>query len=367
MAWKYYRAVRSSARSVVRSSARPWEGSPVSDALLNTLTEALAELVTAIAECDDEELDPDRAVTWLEGTGHLLDRLSPADRRALSVLVRKSALRQETGPWRDALLRLPEGFGLDDDQHQLYCDAVAELTQRLLHTLRDAHSRGDSNATGAVPPEGALTAAVRRLGIAHRWSAQVLRNRADEPVSARDVPLDLPEDPMAHAPWLMSAATETLAMLRALDPELPIWTPGADRRVGYFARRLCFETVLRLADVEIALGRRPLIAPGTAADGIEEFLANLPYDSAVARRVAVLPDSSLCLAAVDTGAAWTVTTVAGDMSWRGVGRDASVRVEGPVDGLLLMVYGRYHSGDPRFGITGDHTVLDRWLAATAPR
>jgi hypothetical protein len=63
----------------------------VSDALLSALAEALADLVTSIDTCDDDVLDPDTAVKWLETTGYLLDRLSPADRRALSLLMRRAA------------------------------------------------------------------------------------------------------------------------------------------------------------------------------------------------------------------------------------------------------------------------------------
>jgi hypothetical protein len=92
----------------------------VSDAPLSALAEALADLVTSIDTCDDDVLDPDTAVKWLETTGYLLDRLSPADRRALSLLLRRAAARQPDGAWRDDLLRIPEEFGLDDDQHELF-------------------------------------------------------------------------------------------------------------------------------------------------------------------------------------------------------------------------------------------------------
>ncbi|MBT2442418.1 hypothetical protein J7E93_20350 [Streptomyces sp. ISL-36] len=95
----------------------------MSDALLNMLAEALAELVTVVETCDDETLDPDTALTWLESTAHTLSRLQAADRRTLDGLFREAALRQPPGPWREELLKVSQGFGLTQDPHQVRRDA----------------------------------------------------------------------------------------------------------------------------------------------------------------------------------------------------------------------------------------------------
>ncbi|MDV5144208.1 hypothetical protein R1T08_08055 [Streptomyces sp. SBC-4] len=110
----------------------------MSDALLSTLAEALAELVTAVETSDDEVLDPDTAVTWLEGTAHTLAALPAADRRALDGHFRAAALRRPEGPWREELLKVSEGFGLTEDTHAAACEAVAERARRFVATVRDA-------------------------------------------------------------------------------------------------------------------------------------------------------------------------------------------------------------------------------------
>ncbi|MEU9012475.1 maleylpyruvate isomerase family mycothiol-dependent enzyme [Streptomyces sp. NPDC048479] len=333
----------------------------MSDALLNALAEALADVVTTIDTCDEDVLDPDIAVKWLETTGYLLDRLSPADRRALSALLRRAAARQPDGAWREDLLRIPEGFGLDDDQHELYCDAVEQLARRFVETVRDV------DPATPVPscPGWTFADLVRHHGTTHRWMEHLVRTRAAERVWSRDVPLELPDDPKAYPQWLAHSAEATLRTLRTVDPETPMWSHGADQRVRFFPRRLYFEAVVHLADAELALGLEPRIAAGTAADGIEEFLENLPYFSWLAGPVGVLGDGSVRLSATDTGASWTITFGQAGFGWTKSAAEAAVGVEAAAGDLLLLVHGRLRADDERFRVVGDRAVLDAWLGATA--
>ncbi len=333
----------------------------MSDALLNALTEALADLVTSVATCDDDVLDPDTAVRWLETTGHLLGRLSPADRSALSGLLRRTAARQPEGAWRDDLLRIPEDFGIDDDQHELYCDAVEDLVRRFVATVRDV----DPATPVPTCPGWTLADLIEHHGTTHRWMEHLVRTRAAERVRSQDIPLELPDDPAAYPEWLARSAAATLHTMRGVDPEAPMWSYGADQRVRFFPRRLLFEAVVHLADAELAVGREPTVAGGTAADGVEEFLENLPHFAWLAEPVAALPAGSIRLTATDTGAGWTVFFGSGGYRWTQTGQDAAVAVEGPAGDLLLLVHGRYRPDDGRFRVVGDHAVLAAWLAATA--
>ncbi|MEV4168690.1 hypothetical protein AB0J69_05010, partial [Nonomuraea sp. NPDC049709] len=115
-----------------------------------------------------------------------------------------------------------------------------------------------------------------------------------------------------------------------------------------------------------ALGVDPEIPAGTAIDGIEEFLHNLPYAAWVTRPLAELgvEGATIHLHASDTDGEWTITQgPAGKITWtRGHAKgDAAVR--GPVSDLLLLLYGR-RSPD---GLTvhGDRALLERWLATAA--
>ncbi|TXS51588.1 maleylpyruvate isomerase family mycothiol-dependent enzyme [Streptomyces sp. t39] len=338
----------------------------MSDALLNTLAEALAEVVATIDTCDDETLDPDTAVTWLESTGALLDRLSPADRQSLGRLLRRAADRHPAGPWRDELQRLPESFGLDDDQHELYCAAIEHLVRRFTAVVGDV----DPATPVTTCPGWTFADLVRHLGTTHRWAAHVVQVRASEPVWARDVPLGLPEDPAALPNWTAEAADLSLAVLRKVDPDTPVWSYGADQRVAGYARRLLFEAVVHLADAELSLGQEPDIAAGTAADGIEEFLENLPHLARLAGPVAALPAGTVRLTARDTGAAWTLSFGPGGFSWTRTGQPvcpapSSAAVSGTAADLLLFVHGRRGPEDRRLTVTGDPAVLTGWLTATA--
>ncbi|MFJ3661358.1 hypothetical protein ACIPPM_12945 [Streptomyces sp. NPDC090119] len=88
------------------------------DPLLNTLAEAMAHLVAAVDTSTDEEASPDAAARWFEYPAYLFDRLDPEDRRRLADLFREAAMREPRGPWREALLAVPDGFGLDEDEDE---------------------------------------------------------------------------------------------------------------------------------------------------------------------------------------------------------------------------------------------------------
>ncbi|UYQ60862.1 maleylpyruvate isomerase family mycothiol-dependent enzyme [Streptomyces peucetius] len=333
----------------------------MSDALLNALAEALAEVVTLIDTCDDDVLDPDTAVKWLEATGFLLDRLPPADRRELAALVRRAADRQPDGGWRDDLLRVPDGFGLDDDQHERYCDAVERLVGEFVAAVRGV----DPAIPVPTCPGWTVGDLVKHHGTTHRWAEHVVRTRAAERVWARDVPLDLPDDPSAYPDWVARSAEAALRTVRKVDPDLPMWSYGEDQRVAFYPRRLLFEAVIHLADAQLALGREPRVAPGTAADGIEEFLENLPHYSWITERLEALPDGSVSLVAQDTGAAWTIAFGAAGFSWTKTASAAPVTVTSTAADLLLLLYGRRRPTADRFTVTGRREVLDGWVGAMA--
>jgi uncharacterized protein (TIGR03083 family) len=333
----------------------------VSDALLNGLAEALAEVVTLIDTCDDDVLDPDTAVKWLESTAFLLDRLPPADRRELAERVRAAAGRHSEGGWRDSLLRVPDSFGLDDDQHERYCESIAHVVADFTAAVRDA----DPATPVPTCPGWTLADLVEHHATTHRWAEHVVRTRATEPVLAREVPLDLPDDPSAYPQWLARGAESCLRTLRTVDPDLPMWSYGADQRVAFYPRRLLFEAVIHCADAQLALGHEPRVEPGTAADGIAEFLENLPRRTRTTERQAPLAGGSVGLLAVDTGAAWTITFGAAGFSWTATAEAADVTVTADVADLLLLLYGRRRPEADRFTVRGGTAVLDAWLSTTA--
>ncbi|SED84812.1 maleylpyruvate isomerase N-terminal domain-containing protein [Streptomyces sp. TLI_105] len=350
----------------------------MSDALLSALAESLAELVTAVETSDDEVLDPDTAVKWLESTGHTLRALGPADRRALDGLFRETALRRPPGPWREELLKVSEGFGLTEDAHAETCEAALDHARRFAATVRDA----DPATPVPTCPGWTLADLTRHLGTVHHWAEHLVRTRPAARVLAHDVPLDLPADPAAYADRLAAAAERFAATAREADPDAPVWSPGADPHVRHYPRHVLFETLVHLADAELAVaGTTGPLDPGTAADALDHFLGNAPYVPWIAEPLAHLDRDGavLRLGARDTGTVWTLVLGGGGFTWsresqesranresRGSGAaEPTASVEADTGELLLLLHRRYDADDPRFSHSGDRDLLDDWLAATA--
>ncbi|MFJ3783278.1 maleylpyruvate isomerase N-terminal domain-containing protein [Streptomyces sp. NPDC090093] len=339
----------------------------MSDALLSALAEALAELVTAVETSDEDVLDPDTAVAWLESTGHTLAGLTAADRRTLDGLFRAAALRAPEGTRRDELLKASGGFGLTEDTHAAACDAALDHARRLAAVVRAA------DPATPVPgrPDRTLSDLARHVGAVHRWAEHLVRTRSAVRVLAEDLPLDPPADPAAHADWLVAGAERFAATARAADPDAPVWSPGADPHVRHYPRRVLFETLVHLADAELAVdGKTGPLDPGTAADAVDHFLTDAPYIGRIAEPVSRLgrDGAVLRLAARDTGAVWTLVLGGGGFTWtRGSGgAQPTAAVEADAGELLLLLHHRYGADEPCFAHTGDRSLLDAWLAATAP-
>lgn len=75
-----------------------------------------------------------------------------------------------------------------------------------------------------------------------------------------------------------------------------MWAWGEDQHARFWARRMLFETLVHRVDAERAVGGESGIAPALAADGVDEFLVNLPYAGIFAPAVSKLNGSGETLA-----------------------------------------------------------------------
>jgi uncharacterized protein (TIGR03083 family) len=253
--------------------------------------------------------------------------------------------------------------------HERYCDAVALEAALFMDAVR-----GVDPAT-PVPtcPGWTFADLVRHHGTTHLWVGRVVLTRAQQRIWSRDVDVDFPADAATYPRWLSAGVEVMLGVLRATDPDTPVWTVGVGGRAGFWPRRMLFEGIVHRADAELALGRVPEIDPAAAADGVAEFLTNLAHPGWVDDAVWELSGegSSLHLHATDREAdadgEWTVRLDPGGYSWR---REhpatAAVTVEGTAADLLLLTYGRLPV-DARFAVAGDRDLLARWLERTAFR
>lgn len=229
--------------------------------------------------------------------------------------------------------------------------------------VRDAP---DISADVATCPKWTIAELARHTGLIHRWATKIVSSRAEARIPFPDE--DSPwESADGWAQWLTAGAAPLVAALRAAGPRAAVWTWGPGRSAGWWARRMLHETTLHRADVELTLGAVPVIDPRIAADGIDEFLENLPMARRPAPHLASLPaGESMHLHATDSDGEWLVRFLGpAGIEWSRGHAKATAAVRGPVAELLLFAYGRIPAADERLGVFGDPAVLTAWQAKTS--
>ncbi|GHE06319.1 maleylpyruvate isomerase family mycothiol-dependent enzyme [Streptomyces alanosinicus] len=258
--------------------------------------------------------------------------------------------------------------------YDTYREAVARETLRLTEVVKGA------DPAGAVPscPGWTLADLTRHVGALQRWFSTLLTQLVQEPPRSRDIELGLPETAEEYPDWVAAGVPEVAAVLRDTDPDAAMWVWGEDRHARFWARRMLFETLVHRVDAERAVGLPSDIDPVLAADGVDEFLVNLPYAGLFAPGVTKLRGDGETLAfrcrdAADARAEeWRVRLEPDGfrpVPQAEIEADASAPVTAAVHGdagdLLLLLYGRRSYQDPVFEVSGEAAVLDNWFAHTA--
>ncbi|GLX21540.1 maleylpyruvate isomerase family mycothiol-dependent enzyme [Streptomyces lavendulae] len=247
--------------------------------------------------------------------------------------------------------------------------AVAAETARFAALLADA------DLTVPVPtcPGWTLADLVRHAGGVHRWFSVLLRQRIQQPPAGREVDLRLPEHQDGYAEWLRAGAAEAAEVFADTDPDAPMWVWGADGHARFWIRRMLFETLVHRVDAERALGLPSAIDPALARDGVDEFLANLPFAALFAPKVAHLRGSgeAVRFRCTDTGVSRLVRLrpdgfgLDADLGPDGLPVPAEAEVRAGAADLLLLLYGRLDRTAPGVGATGDGALLDLWFDNSA--
>ncbi len=247
--------------------------------------------------------------------------------------------------------------------------AVATETSRFVATVRTA----DPATPVPTCPGWTLTDLVRHTGSVQRWFTVLLRQKVQQPPRSRDVDLHWPSTSAGYPDWLAEAAAQAGAEFASADLDAPMWAWGADQHARFWVRRMLFETLVHRVDADLALGLEPDIDPALAADGVSEFLANLPFAAGFAPGTAALRGA-------DRTIRFTRTDGPGDGDWLvrlrpdGFGldpraghdeTDADASVRGTAADLLLLLYGRLDRSADRFEARGDDELLAHWTANSA--
>ena len=215
-------------------------------------------------------------------------------------------------------------------------------------------------------PGWTLTDLARHTGTVHRWVTGIVESRA-----AARIPLPETGSPWESADgwahWLAAGSLPLLSALRLAGPLTPVWSWGPGRTSGWWARRMVHETTLHRADAQLALGTaEPDVDPVVAADGIDEFLFNLPSARRPYPHLASLPTgASLHLHATDTDGEWLIRFTDSGIAWERGHQKATAAVRGPVTSLLLFTYGRRRLPAPELTGFGDPSIPALWQEKTA--
>jgi uncharacterized protein (TIGR03083 family) len=244
--------------------------------------------------------------------------------------------------------------------HLEHCDALEGEIALFADVLLDA----DDERPVASCPEWSILDLVEHLGRVHRWAEDLVRKLAQTRIPAPELPGDLgPVD----STWIREGGVRLVTALRRTDPNLDMWAWGADQHVRFWSRRQLHETLIHRIDLQLAMDLQSHVDEQIAADGIDEFLVNLPAAATFSPRIEELRSVSGRLAFSDsrTGRRWTVQSDASGAKL--VGDEDPVDVEFTADGLdlLLSLYRRRALGDIAGVIEGDQSLLQFWLDHSA--
>ncbi|GAA3736225.1 maleylpyruvate isomerase family mycothiol-dependent enzyme [Salinactinospora qingdaonensis] len=251
--------------------------------------------------------------------------------------------------------------------HETYVDALAAETRRMAATVAGA----DLTATVPTCPEWDLGKLVRHVSRVHRWVNTLVKHGITEPTPRSELPRPAaPERAEDYPAWLTSGAEELATVLRAADPNAPVWNWSTDHYVRFWSRRMLHETIVHRVDAELTVGIKPAVEPWWAVDTIDELFSNLAAARFGDTRRQFQGDGSvLALAATDVDVHWRVHLHARDFTLGHAAPDAPATstLAGPAGELALTVSRRRPLEPSARGctLTGERAPWDSWLSTLA--
>lgn len=244
--------------------------------------------------------------------------------------------------------------------HREDCDALEVEIDRFASVYE-----GANNAT-MVPscPEWSIHALAEHLGHVHRWAEHIVRVRATQRVPSAE--MDFARGPLS-AQWFRSGGASLLATLRSANPDEPMWAWGADQHLRFWSRRQLHETFVHRIDLELAVGRAPVVDALVASDAIDEFLVNLESAGDFSPQVREIRGGNelLRLAATDVEGTWTIQLLDSGFRLIDSTQPPHVELSGSAKDLLMVLYRRQAIVDVNVVVEGDRNLIDFWLANSA--
>lgn len=182
-----------------------------------------------------------------------------------------------------------------------------------------------------------------------------------------DAPVQVPGPEADHGviDALRTAGDGVAAGLRAAEASDPVWSWTDDRTVGFWRRRLAYETTIHRVDAELAVGLDPApVDPDLAADGVDEWMTTYALPDGRGPEPAIDRGASVHLHCTDTDGEWMLRWDDGEVSMTREHGKGDVAARGPAWGLLLACYGRIDPAtDEAIEVFGDAELLATAIGA----
>lgn len=190
----------------------------------------------------------------------------------------------------------------------------------------------------------------------HRWVADAVRRRGDEPKDPGKP--GLRGDALVE--WFRDGWRDLADLLDGAGDDDPAWSWSGDNRAGFWKRRTALETLVHRWDAENATGDGGPLDAELAADGVAEVLFVMVGEGGGYRG----PGLRVGVTTPDTGGAWSLDLVEGRPPRASAGDgDGDVVVSGAAADVLLFLWGRY--GPEAVRLDGDDSAraeLLRWMS-----
>lgn len=203
---------------------------------------------------------------------------------------------------------------------------------------------------------------VTHVGHIQLWGGKMVADLSQTRHSRKKAEMPRPPDD-GLAAWLSWCTASVLPALRGADPQARMWAWGPDKHVRFWPRRLLHETAVHRGDAVLATGADPEYEPLVAADGIAEYLENLPKGSSRRRG----DGEQIHFRATDHPYGWTITLTPAGHLWtadsspaEAGGPSGHATLYGTVTDLYLLMWHRRTVADDRFTMTGDASLLTYW-------
>jgi uncharacterized protein (TIGR03083 family) len=201
-------------------------------------------------------------------------------------------------------------------------------------------------------PDWTLADLMQHTGSVHRFWAEIVAVRATHPSEIERHPV--PDSNLG--PWLIEGAAYLRSVLEGVDPQTPIYSWSAVKRVEFVPRRMAHETAVHRWDAQATVGEPDPIDPELAMDGVDEFFQiHMPAEE----EALAGSGETIHLHQTDGDGEWVITLGSERAEVHRGHMKADVAVRATGSDLVLMLWRRVDPG--QLEVLGDKAVLGKFL------